>query len=137
MNWLLKEEPKKYSFDNLAADRGTSWSGVRNPLAQRHLKSIRKGDRILYYHTGTERAVIGLARAASNAYPDPADASGRRVAVDIVPVRKLARPVPLAEMKPRSTFAGHPLIRIPRLSVLPITDRELEEIEKLANRPKP
>ena len=132
MNWLFKEEPGSYSYDRLERDGGTRWSGVRNPLAQRHLKSIRKGDRILYYHTGSEKAVVGMARAAGDAYPDPADPTGRLAVVDILPLRKLARPVTLAELRSRGAFAGHALLRLPRLSVMPLDDRQLAEIERLA-----
>ena len=132
MNWLFKEEPGSYSFDRLTRDGKTSWSGVKNPLAQKHLRSVRAGDRILYYHTGTEKAVVGVARAATDPYPDPADPARRRVAVDIAAVRKLARPVGLTTLKARRSFAGHPLVRIPRLSVMPVSDKELREIERLA-----
>ena len=134
MNWLFKEEPRSYSFDRLTRDGGTRWSGVRNPLAQRHLGSIRAGDRILYYHTGKEKAVVGVARAAGDAFPDPGDPSGRRAAVDILPLRKLPRPVTLAEIKSRRAFEGHPLLRIPRLSVMPLSDRQVAEIERLAGK---
>src|SRR5688500_15313001 len=75
--WLVKEEPENYSYDQLASDRKTVWAGVRNPLAQKHLRGIRKGDRIFYYHTGKEKAAVGVARAASDAYPDPGDAAGK------------------------------------------------------------
>lgn len=134
MNWLFKEEPGAYSFDQLTQDGGTRWSGVRNPLAQKHLKSVRKGDRILYYHTGPEKAVVGLARAATAPYPDPGDSTGRRAAVDILPLQKLARPVTLAEIRSLRAFAGHPLLRIPRLSVMPISEDQLAAIERLASR---
>jgi len=134
MNWLFKEEPKSYSFARLTQDRQARWSGVRNPLAQRHLRSIRKGDRILYYHTGAERAVVGVARATSDAYPDPADASGRLSVVDIAPVRTLAHPVSLRALRARQSFAGHPLVRIPRLSVMPLSDRQIREVERLSAR---
>ena len=99
MNWLFKEEPTNYSFDDFARDGGTTWSGVKNPLAQKHLRSVRKGDRIFYYHTGNQKAVIGIARAVSNAYLDPDDNAGKRHVVDVAPVRKLRRPVTLAEIK--------------------------------------
>jgi hypothetical protein len=81
-NWLFKEEPSNYSYDTLARDGKTSWTGVRNPVAQRHLRSIKKGDRIFFYHTGDEKAVVGIARALGDAYPDPADTSGKLHAVD-------------------------------------------------------
>src|SRR5439155_1050472 len=85
MNWLFKEEPSHYSFDDLVKDGRTRWSGVKNPLAQQHLRAVRRGDRILYYHTGREKAVVGMARAAGDAFPDPEDPSGKRAAVDILP----------------------------------------------------
>lgn len=137
MNWLIKEEPGSYSFDQLTADGGACWSGVRNPLAQRHLKAIKKGDRVLYYHTGTVRSIVGLCRAKTTAYQDPADPTGRYAVVDIVPVRRLPRPVTLAEIKTKKSFATHPLVRISRLSVMPISDRELREIERLAAKAAP
>jgi predicted RNA-binding protein with PUA-like domain len=96
MNWLFKEEPSHYSFDELVKDKKTVWSGVRNPLAQKHLRSVRKGDGIFYYHTGNEKAVVGIAKALGDAYPDPADKAGKQVVVDVAPARKLARPVTLA-----------------------------------------
>ena len=132
MNWLFKEEPTHYSYDDLARDGKTSWTGVRNPLAQKHLRSVRTGDRIFFYHTGNEKAVVGIARALATAYPDPADKSGKLVALDIAPVKKLARPVTLAEIKSDKAFASFPLVRIPRLSVMPVTDDEWERIEKMA-----
>jgi predicted RNA-binding protein with PUA-like domain len=132
MNWLIKEEPSSYSFDRLVRDGGTRWSGVRNPLAQRHLKSMRRGDRILYYHTGGEKAVVGIARAATGALPDPDDPRGGRAVVDIEPVRPLARPVTLAAIRAMQAFAGHPLVRMPRLSVMPVDTRQWSAILKAA-----
>lgn len=135
MNWLVKEEPDSYSFDQLTRDGGTTWSGVRNPLAQRHLRSMRQGDRIFYYHTGSERAVVGIARASGAPKPDPSDPSGRRMAIAIEPVAPLSRPVPLAAIKQAKEFARHPLVRIGRLSVMPISDSEWKAIERLARSP--
>ena len=132
MNFLFKEEPTHYSYDDLARDGKTSWTGVKNPLAQKHLRSVKKGDRIFYYHTGDEKAVVGIARAAGDAYPDPKDASGKLHAVDVVPVKKLARPVTLAEIKASAAFRDFPLVRISRLSVMPVSDREWDGIEKMA-----
>ena len=132
MNWLFKEEPTHYSFDDLVRDGKTSWSGVKNPLAQKHLRSVKKGDRVFYYHTGDEKAVIGIARAASDAYPDPNDKAGKLVTVDVVPGKKLKRPVSLAEIKARAFFEEFPLVRISRLSVMPVSDREWSEIEKMS-----
>jgi len=114
-------------------DGRTSWSGVKNPLAQKHLRSIRKGDRIFYYHTGKEKAVVAVATAASDAYADPKDKSGKLAVVDVVPERKLARPVTLAEIKADEAFASFPLVRMSRLSVMPVSDAEWKRIEKLSN----
>lgn len=135
MNWLFKEEPTHYSFDEFTADGRTVWSGVKNPLAQKHLHAVRRGDRIFYYHTGDEKAVVGIAKALGNAYADPDDASGKRAVVDIGPVRKLARPVTLAEIKADPAFKAFPLVRIARLSVMPVSDAEWKRIEGLATSP--
>ena len=134
MNWLFKEEPTHYSFDDLVRDGETQWNGVRNPLAQKHLRAVARGDRILYYHTGREKAVVGIARALGNAYTDPADARGTLVVVDIAPVRKLTRPVTLAEIKADPAFRRFPLVHLPRLSVMPVSDAEWARIERLAAR---
>lgn len=132
MNWLFKEEPSSYSFDDLMKDGRTTWSGVKNPLAQRHLHAVRRGDRILYYHTGDEKAVVGVARAVSDAYADPQDPAGKRAAVDVAPVERLPRPLPLAAIKSDPAFAAFPLVRISRLSVMPVGDREWAALMKLA-----
>jgi predicted RNA-binding protein with PUA-like domain len=132
MNWLFKEEPSNYGYDDLARDGRTAWTGVRNPVAQKHLRAVQKGDRIFFYHTGSEKAVIGIAKAAGPSYPDPADTDGRLYAVDVLPVRKLKRPVTLAAIKADKAFASCPLTRIPRLSVMPVTDAEWERIEKMS-----
>ena len=132
MNWLFKEEPTHYGFDALVKDRRTVWSGVRNPLAQKHLRSVKKGDRIFYYHTGDEKAVVGVCKALGDAYADPNDASGKAAVVDVAPVKKLARPVTLAEIKADGTFKDFPLVRISRLSVMPVTDDEWARIERKA-----
>src|SRR5512143_1722739 len=132
MNWLFKEEPTHYSYDDLARDGKTSWTGVKNPLAQKHLRSVKRGDRIFYYHTGDEKAVGGIAKAANDAYPDPEDRSGKLHAVDVVPLKKLPRPVTLAEIKATAAFRDFPLVRISRLSVMPVSDAEWAGIEKMA-----
>ena len=134
MNWLVKEEPTHYGFDAFVKDRRAVWSGVRNALAQKHLKAIKKGDRVFYYHTGDEKAVVGIAKALSGAYPDPEDKSGKYVAVDLAPVEPLPRPVTLAEIKADPAFKDFPLVRISRLSVMPVTDAEWKRIEALARR---
>jgi predicted RNA-binding protein with PUA-like domain len=132
MNWLFKEEATNYSYDDLARDGRTSWTGVRNPVAQKHLRAVRQGDRIFFYHTGNQKAVVGIAKAAGAAYPDPADKTGRLYAVDVVPVRKLNQPVTLASIKADKAFASFPLTRIPRLSVMPVSDAEWARIEKMS-----
>ena len=132
MNFLFKEEPTHYAYEDLVRDGKTRWSGVKNPLAQKHLRTVKKGDSIFYYHTGDEKSVVGIARAAGDAYPDPIDPSGKLYAVDVVPVKKLRRPVTLAEIKAKPVFKDFALVRISRLSVMPVSDREWDEIEKMA-----
>ena len=132
MNWLFKEEPSSYSFQQFTKDGSTSWAGVRNPLAQKHLRSVKKGDRVFFYHTGNEKAVVGIAKATSDAYPDPNDKTGKLAVVDIAPVQALKRPVTLAEIKASKAFAEFPLTRLPRLSVMPVSDAEWKEIERMA-----
>ena len=131
-NWLFKEEPSNYSYDDLARDGKTSWTGVRNPVAQRHLRSVKKGDRVFFYHTGNEKSVIGIAKAVADAYPDPADKSGKLYAVDVAPVKKLKAPVTLAAIKADKAFATFELTRIPRLSVMPVDEETWERILSMA-----
>ncbi len=136
MNWLFKEEPANYSFDSLMKDKHAVWSGVRNPLAQKHLHAVRRGDRIFYYHTGDERASVGSATARGDAYADPTGDAGKYAVVDVGPIRKLARPVALAEIKANPSFKDFSLVRISRLSVMPVTDIAWERIEGMATRPR-
>ena len=132
--WLVKEEPEHYSFDQLVKEKKTVWAGVKNPLAQKHLRSIKRGDRVFYYHTGKEKAIVAIATAASDAYPDPKDATKKAFVVDVAPVKKLTRPVTLAEIKADRAFASFPLVRMSRLSVMPVTDEEWARIEKMSSR---
>ena len=132
MNWLFKEEPSHYSFDALVKDRTTVWTGVKNPLAQKHLRSVKKGDRIFFYHTGDEKAVVGVATALGDAYTDPGDKTGKAAVVDIGPVKKLARPVTLAAIKADASFKDFALVRISRLSVMPVSDAVWARIEKMS-----
>jgi predicted RNA-binding protein with PUA-like domain len=129
---LFKEEPANYSYDELAKDKKTVWSGVKNPVAQRNLRSVKKGDQIFYYHTGDEKSVVGIAKALGDAYPDPADKTGKAHVVDVGPVRKLARPVTLKEIKADTWFKDFDLVRVSRLSVMPVTDAQWKRIETLA-----
>jgi predicted RNA-binding protein with PUA-like domain len=132
MNWLVKEEPTHYSFDDLVRDGRTVWSGVRNPLAQKNLQSMHKGDRIFFYHTGDVKAVVGIAKAASEPYADPSDATGKLHSIDIVPVKKLKSLVTLAAVKADKSFSSFPLVRMSRLSVMPVTDLEWKRIESMS-----
>src|SRR5262245_43433673 len=130
--WLVKEEPENYSYDQLERDGKTVWAGVRNPLAQKHLRSIRKGDRIFYYHTGKEKAVVGIARASSDAYPDPANSSGKFYVVDVAAEKRLSKAVTAASLTADSSCETFPLVRMSRLSVMPVTSAEWAAIEKMS-----
>jgi predicted RNA-binding protein with PUA-like domain len=131
--WLFKEEPTHYGFQDLVKDGKTVWEGVRNPLAQKHLREVRRGDRILYYHTGKEKSVVGVARALSDAYPDPKDRTGKAFVVEVEPEKPLPTPVSLAAIKARPSFKSFPLVRLSRLSVMPVTASEWQEIERMAS----
>ena len=130
MNWLVKEEPENYSYSQFQSDRSTVWAGVRNPVAQRHLREMKKGDRVFFYHTGKEKAVIGTATVAKTSYPDPKD--NNLVVVELAAGKALKRPVTLAEIKADKRFADMPLVRIPRLSVQPVTDDQWDMIEAIS-----
>lgn len=131
-NWLFKEEPENYSYDAFVKDGGTTWTGVKNPVAQRHLSAVKKGDSVFYYHTGKEKQIVGVAKATGDAYADPKDKTGKSHVVDISPVRKLKRPVTLKEIKADPSFKTFPLVRISRLSVMPVTEAEWKRIEKMS-----
>ena len=132
MNWLVKEEPENYSYDSFVKDRTTVWAGVRNPVAQRNLREMKKGDRVFFYHTGKEKAIIGTATVSKTAYPDPKDKAGNLVVVELAAGKPLKRPVTLAEIKADKRFADMPLARIPRLSVQPVTDDQWDMIEAIS-----
>jgi len=134
MNWLVKEEPENYSYAQFSSDRTTVWAGVKNPVAQRNLREMAKGDRVFFYHTGKEKAIIGTATVSKTAYPDPKDKAERLVVVELAAGKPLKRPVTLAEIKADKRFATMPLVRIPRLSVQPVTDDEWELIEEMSKR---
>jgi predicted RNA-binding protein with PUA-like domain len=118
--WLLKTEPESYSFADLERDGAAVWDGVTNALALRHMRDVRAGDRAFVYHTGKEKAIVGVARVASDAYPDPRRDDPKIVAFDLEPEAGLARPVSLAEIKADPAFADFTLVRLPRLSVMPV-----------------
>jgi predicted RNA-binding protein with PUA-like domain len=119
--WLLKTEPGEYSYDDLEREKRGRWDGVTNPVALRNLRAMKAGDRVLVYHTGDEKAAVGLAEVVGEAYPDPKAKAERLVVVDVEPRGRLARPVTLAEMKAMAEFAESPLVRQGRLSVVPLT----------------
>jgi predicted RNA-binding protein with PUA-like domain len=130
MRWLVKEEPENYSYTKFLADGNTVWAGVKNPVAQRNLRSMKKGDRVFFYHTGKEKAVVGTATVSVPAYPDPKQEN--LAVVELSAGKPLKRPVTLAEIKADKRFASMPLVRIPRLSVQPVTDEEWEWIEAMS-----
>ena len=132
--WLFKEEPTHYSFADFRKDGKTTWEGVKNPVAQKNLRQVKKGDTIFYYHTGKEKAVVGIAKAASSAYLDPKNQDGKAVVVDIVPVKALPQPVTLASIKALASFKNFDLVRLPRLSVMPVTDGQWKKIESMAKK---
>lgn len=131
--WLFKEEPGTYSFADLQRDGSTTWSGVANPQAQKNLRAIKKGDRVFFYHTGGEKAVVGVMEVTADPLPDPADETGRRVGVTVKPLRKLKMPVTLAAIKADKAFAKWELVKQARLSVMPVPEELWVRIEKMGN----
>lgn len=118
--WLLKTEPSTYSYADLERDGRTTWDGVSNSLALKHLRSMQKGDLAFIYHTGDEKAIVGIAEVASGAYPDPKQKDARLVVADLKPKERLPRAVTLAAVKARKEFARFELVRMARLSVMPV-----------------
>jgi predicted RNA-binding protein with PUA-like domain len=131
--WLFKTEPSAYSFAALVADRRTTWDGVKNPLALKHLAAVRRGDLVFIYHTGGEKAVVGMARALGEAYPDPKKTDAKLLVVDLEPVKPLAKPVTLAAIKADRRFEGFDLVRLPRLSVMPVSAAQADAIDSMAS----
>ena len=130
--WLVKSEPAKYAFADLQRDGRTVWDGVRNNAAALHLKAMRLGDQVLYYHSQEGLAVVGVAEVVREAFLDPSDPAGRFVAVELKPVRALPRAVTLQEMKANPALAGLEMIRQSRLSVSPVRPNEWAEIFRMA-----
>jgi predicted RNA-binding protein with PUA-like domain len=130
--WLFKTEPSAYSYAHLERDGRTVWDGVKNPLALKHLAAVAKGDQVLIYHTGDEKAAVGIAEVVRGAYPDPKHEEARLVVVDIRPLRALPRPVPLGELRANRKLAGFELLRLPRLSVMPVSPAHWAEIARMA-----
>src|SRR5262249_2658220 len=129
-----KEEPSHYSFNDLVRDGKAVWNGVANNLALAHLRQVAKGDRVFFYHTGDEKAVVGIMEVTKGAYPDPEQDNPRIVAVDVKPIVHLGRPVTLSEIKANKKFADLALVKISRLSVMPVTPAHWEEIERLGKQ---
>lgn len=129
--WLLKTEPQEYSWADLAQDGRTVWNGIKNPLALKYLRTMQPADEALIYHTGKERRVVGVAEIITLPYPDPALDDPLRVVVEITAVRSLPQPVTLAQIK-QSNFTGFDLIRLPRLSVVPVPTEYWQRILQLA-----
>jgi predicted RNA-binding protein with PUA-like domain len=126
--WLVKQEPSSYSWSDFLAEGETSWTGVRNFTARNNLRKMRKADAVLFYHSGDEKAVIGIAKVTRPAYLDSTAKEGDWSTVDLAPVKPLARPVTLREIKANSRLKGIPLVRQSRLSVMPLAEPEFREI---------
>jgi predicted RNA-binding protein with PUA-like domain len=132
--WLFKTEPSVYSFQQLQKDKKTMWDGVKNNLALKNLKDIKKGDEILIYHTGDEKAAVGVARALGDAYPDPSQKNPKLLVVDIEAVKPLPRPVTLAQVKANKKLANFDLVRLSRLSIMKVSDDQWETLEGMAKQ---
>ena len=128
--WMVKQEPEAYSFDDLIADGKTDWTGVRNFQARNNLKAMKNGDKVLFYHSVSEKAVVGITEVSKEAYPDPTDENW--IAVEIKPVKKLKKPVTLQDVKANAALANIALVRQSRLSVIPLTRDEYEEVLSMA-----
>jgi predicted RNA-binding protein with PUA-like domain len=133
--WLFKSEPASYSWDNLVADGRTHWDGVKNAQAQLNLKAMRAGDRAFFYHSQEGKEIVGVVEVVRTFYPDPADPSGKRGMVDVKPLMAAKKPVGLAAMKANPELANLSLLKQPRLSVCPISEREWAVLSSLAGLP--
>jgi predicted RNA-binding protein with PUA-like domain len=132
--WLLKTEPSSYSFADLKRDERTTWDGVKNPMALKHLGQMRKDDRVFIYHTGGEKAVVGMALVTGAPRPDPKKNDARLLVVDLAVGQALPRPVTLGELRADPTFAGWDLLRLPRLSVMPVSPAHWNAVLRLARQ---
>lgn len=129
--WILKTEPSTYSFDDLVKQRAAVWDGVKNPLALKHLRAMQPGDEVVIYHTGDEKAAVGLARVTRSAYPDPKKKDPKLVVVELKAGAKLPAPVTLAAIKSDPAFRELALVRMPRLSVVPATTAQWQRLLRL------
>lgn len=130
--WLVKQEPSDYSWANFVADGSTSWTGVRNFAARNNLRRMFKGDEVLFYHSGEDKAVVGIAKVARTAYRDSTAKEGDWSAVDLVPVKALPKPVTLREIKAKPALKNIALVRQSRLSVMPLAAKDFATIVKMA-----
>lgn len=130
--WLVKSEPSAYSWDQLKKDKQTSWDGVRNYAARNHLKAMKKGDEVLYYHSNDGTEIVGIAKVAKEHYQDPTTDDANWVVVDLKPVRTLKKPVSLSLIKTDKRLTEMALVRLGRLSVQPVTDKEWDIVMELA-----
>ena len=129
--WMVKQEPETYSWDDFVRDGKTDWTGVRNFQARNNLRNMKVGDRVLFYHSGTGKCVVGIAEVAKAAYPDPTANDPQWVAVDLKPIKPLKGEVPLAAIRYNPKLSNLPLIRQSQLSVMPLTKDEFEVIVKM------
>ncbi|HXV28413.1 MAG TPA: EVE domain-containing protein [bacterium] len=132
-SWLFKTDPETYSWRDLKSKKTEVWDGVKNPLALKHLRSVKTGDEILIYHSGEDKAIVGIASAVSEAYPDPKDNSGKLFAMDIAPVRDFPKPVLLSAVKAEPALKEWELVRMSRLSVMPVSASVRKLLFKLAS----
>ena len=130
--WLVKSEPFKYSFDQLIKDKQTTWDGVRNYAARNNLRDMKKGDEVFFYHSNEGLEIVGIAKVAKEAYQDPTTTEEAWLVVDLKPVRKIKKPVSLAQMKTDERLANMDLLRLGRLSVGKVTDAEWKVVLELA-----
>src|SRR5262249_55762216 len=130
--WLVKQEPSSYSWSDFVAERETSWTGVRNFTARNNLRKMRTGDKVLFYHSGDEKAVVGIAKVTRTAYPDGTAKEGDWSTVDLAALKPLARPVTLREIKANSRLKGIALVRQSRLSVMPLMEPEFRTIVNMS-----
>src|SRR4026208_2052230 len=134
--WMVKQEPETYSWGNFIDDEVTDWTGVRNYQARNNLREMKTGDRVLFYHSGKDKAVVGIAEVVKGAYPDPTADDPQWVAVDLKPIKGLATPVPLAAIRYDKRLSGLPLIRQSQLSVMPLTKDEFDVLVGLGSAAK-
>jgi predicted RNA-binding protein with PUA-like domain len=127
-HWLVKQEPEAYSWESFVREEGTAWTGVRNFQARNHLRAMKKGDEVLFYHSGDTKAAVGLARVIKEAYPDPTAAEGDWSAVDLKPVKPLRRAVSLREIKTDKVLMDMDMVRLSRISVTPVSAAQFKRL---------